>query len=433
VDGGTGGDVLQYGLGWPYFCFFTCPCDFPNATASGGRSGNASGSILGGGGGGRSYGGSYCTGPASLGDFNGKGGTAGSSGSCATQGGAVSGDLFGTLGPGGTWLPGAGGAGGTGIVGSGGGGGSGGGYCVGFPDGLHPQSVTGNPGSGGGGGGCGGNGGTGGQQGGASIALVLANSTLAGNLGQNSLLPGPGGRGGNGGQGGQGGSGGGGAPGYPAGPTTVGSYQCPGASGAGGAGGQGGAGAGGAGGNGGPSFGIALVAGSTNPGVTGIYAPLPGAPGSKGAGGQNAPQPVVQPTPCKAVDGVDGAIGGSARIFNPAAPPNNFLLPGQTLTTNQSRTSPDGSILLNMQGDNNLCLYRSSTPLWCSATAGHGNSPAFATLQTDGNLCVYDGNHAALWCVSTNSPLPGAGGSLVVHDEGYIAIYVGATQKWRAP
>lgn len=428
-DGGAGGDVLQFSLGFPYFCVITCPCDYPNASASGGRSGNASGSILGAGGGGRSYGGSYCTGPASAGDFNGKGGGAGSAGACATQGGALSSNLFGQPGAGGSWLPGAGGAGGSGSVGSGGGGGSGGGYCVGFPDGIHPQSVNGNPGGGGGGGGCSGNGGVGGQQGGASIALVLENAAVSGVPAQNSLVPGPGGNGGNGGQGGQGGAGGGGAPGYPAGPTTVGAYQCPGPSGAGGTGGQGGAGAGGAGGNGGPSFGIALVAGSPAPGTSGIYAPLPGLPGARGAGGQNTPRPVVQPNPCTGVAGVAGAIGGFGFVFNPGSPPNNFLLPGQRLTTNQSRTSADGGILLLMQGDNNFCLYRSGNPLWCSNTGAQGVGGANATMQTDGNLCVDDASGNPLWCSGT-AGRPGA--YLIVHDEGYIAIYVGATQVWRS-
>jgi len=137
----------------------------------------------------------------------------------------------------------------------------------------------------------------------------------------------------------------------------------------------------------------------------------------------------VQPNPCTGVAGVAGAIGGFGFVFNPGSPPNNFLLPGQRLTTNQSRTSADGGILLLMQGDNNFCLYRSGNPLWCSNTGAQGVGGANATMQTDGNLCVDDASGNPLWCSGT-AGRPGA--YLIVHDEGYIAIYVGATQVWRS-
>ena len=426
-DGGEGGDVLQYTLDFPYFCFITCPCGYPNASDSAGRSGQASGSILGAGGGGRSYGGHYCTGPASGSDFNGQGGASGSLGTCATLGGVPSADLFGRPNAAtGAWLPAAGGRGGAGNVGSGGGGGSGGGYCVGFPDGLHPLAVTGNPGSGGGGGGCGGNGGDGGQQGGASLALVLVNANFPGDPMHNSVVPGPGGRGGDGGVGGQGGPGGGGAPGLPAGPTRVGSSQCPAPSGAGGAGGQGGAGGGGAGGSGGPSVGILLLGTVVNPGTAGIYAGLPGPPGARGAGGSNPVQ--AGSTPCTGAVGTNGTLGGFGLVVDPTQPAVNFLLPGETLTANQRRTSANGTIELIMQTDHNFCLYRSGAYLWCSDQEGLGPADK-VTMQPDGNLCLST-NGTTTRCSNTY-PHPGA--YLVVQDDGHAVIYDGATALWTVP
>jgi hypothetical protein len=428
-DGGNGGDGLQ---GYTSGCFITCPCQYPNLAASLGHQGIASGPATGGVGGGRVYGGIFCTGPGWNDEFDGRPGAFGQAGSCGAQGGAASSVNFGSP-RGASWVPGAGGAGGAGSVGAGGGGGGGGGFCVGFVDGIYSQFVQGKPGGGGGGGGCGGNGGSGGEQGGASISLMLVNSTVAGVPNQNSLIPGPGGRGGTGGLGGPGGPGGSSGPSQPAGPTTVSgwgySQLCPAKSGDGGPGGQGGAGGGGAGGNGGPSIGIALVGGSPDPGRPGIYFGLAGAPGARGPGGQNASQPVVQPNPCKAADGADGIFGGAAFVVNMDNPPNNVLLPGETLTLGQSRTSP-GGIFLIMQTDSNFCLYTrpGGTNLWCSNTAGSG--ALRAAMQTDGNLVLYTSSGAHPYDSATEGH-PGA--YLVVEDNGHAVIYDGTTVLWRVP
>src|SRR3954453_12130877 len=111
---------------------------------------------------------------------------------------------------------------------------------------------------------------------------------------RNAIVPGPGGTGGGGGHGGIGGSGGSGGTGwtgttYMDKPAVCHAYV-PGSSADGGAGGQGGAGSGGASGSGGPSIGIALVAGSPDPGSTRVYNGWAGAPGEiPGQGGRNAP------------------------------------------------------------------------------------------------------------------------------------------------
>jgi hypothetical protein len=122
-----------------------------------------------------------------------------------------------------------------------------------------------------------------------------------------------------------------------------------------------------------------------------------------------------------------GGLGALAFNFN--NPPLNFIAPGVTLTTNQQRSSPNGSLELLMQGDSNFCLYLAGNPLWCSNTSN--NDPgASVTMQTDGNLCIYDPAHVELFCSGTAGN-PGA--YLLVHDEGYVAIHVGTAIIWRGP
>ena len=431
-DGGNGGDGLQGELDSPYFCFITCPCGYPNLDKSLGRAGAASGQATGGAGGGRTYGGGYCTGGASPVEtyFNGKNGGFGASGACATLGGTANSSLWGRP-QGAAWLPGSGNVGETGSVGAGGGGGSSGGYCVGFADGIHSVFLPGNAGGGGGGGGCGGVGGAGGQQGGASIVMILVNSTVPGLLNTNNLIPGIGGRGGDGGGGGQGGPGGSGGSGLGAGNTVLNGYNCPGPSGSGGPGGQGGAGGGGGGGNGGPAIGVALVSGSPDPGAPGnypgIYAGVPGAPGGKGPGGQNAAQPTVQPNPCRSVDGAEGIPGEAAFVINLDNPVNSIMTGGQSLTPGQSRTSLNGTELI-LQPDSNICLRNpAQAALWCSGTAGKGAQRL--DMQTDGNFVLYTAQGGVLFKTDTE----GHPGAYLVVQDGSAAIYDGSTKIWSVP
>ena len=135
----------------------------------------------------------------------------------------------------------------------GGGGGAGGGTA--YFSSLCGMHEIGPSGGGGGAGGCGGTGGAIGMNGGASIAIIVANesaSPLAPELLYNDIQRGLGGAGGAGGIGGEGGQGGlGGFGGGP--PSWIGSEG-----GKGGNGGNGGPGGGGGGGVGGPSFDILL-------------------------------------------------------------------------------------------------------------------------------------------------------------------------------
>jgi hypothetical protein len=88
----------------------------------------------------------------------------------------------------------------------------------------------------------------------------------------------------------------------------------PGAGASGGNGGAGGASAGGAGGNGGPSFGVALLGNTPDPGPTGTYAGTPGAPGKHGDGQANPVAPGNVNSQCRSADGQDGLPGIAAPL-----------------------------------------------------------------------------------------------------------------------
>lgn len=307
---GNGGEGANYQDFSTFGCFVACGCSTDGYPAGLAEAGEGSGQAIGGGAGGRGSAGCGCGGTNhSKPGVGGTGGT-GQPGACGPRGGGGNRNVWGAFtGP--DWKPTSGGRGETGAVGAGGGGGGSGGISALCRVGGGPLKFEGNPGGGGGGGGCGGIGGTGGQQGGASIPLVVLDSTVTTDDDHpNALIPGPGGRGGPGGKGGTGGPGGEGGDGRPGYWREIEQWawckvKVPGSGGKGGKGGQGGAGGGGAGGNGGPSIGIALVGSSPEPAKDqGIYGGLPGTGGAFGVGGQNAP------SQCKGGKGAEGLKGG---------------------------------------------------------------------------------------------------------------------------
>ncbi len=430
--GGKGGDHQNF-TQWDCGLYY-CSCTGINE-GSFGSPGVPSGAVAGGAFGNRGGPGCGCAYVDGVPD--GVNGGPGAMGACATQGGPPAG-RFGSF-QGAHWVAAIGGSGGAGSVGSGGGGGGAGGVAARVEYGEDPDRYPGNPGGGGGGGGCGGAGGSGGQQGGASIALVLVASSIAGVPDRNSLVPGPGGQGGAGGRGGTGGAGGPGGAGLkghglaidkPA----VCSANVPGSGADGGPGGQGGAAGGGAGGNGGPSIGIALVSGAPNPGsASGIYNAQPGLPGERGGGGRNAPT-VAEPNPCPAPAGQDGLPGGAALVLaSDGMAPANLLVAGQQLLPLQSLASPNGKYVLVNQDDGNLCLLASGVPTWCSGT--NGIQGLITQMRTDGNLVVYDPQpYNPDYAVRYQSGTDGRPGSyLAVQDDGNIVIYDGTTRAWIRP
>jgi hypothetical protein len=408
-------------------CFLDCKCSLNGSAIPNGDNGQGSGSAAGGGGAGRGSSGCNCDDrPNTFGTIDpGTGGTGGGGGTgdCSTVGGSPGPGLFGQPGGGATWTAGAGGTGPVGGAGAGGGGGGAGGYATdyGNPD------VPGYAAGGGGGGGCGGTGGQGGQQGGASIALLIANSAVAGLADANSFVAGPGGTGSTGGRGGVGGPGGGGGPGYhgpQSGYKVLGrcyTDNAPGWGGDGGPGGQGGASSGGSGGNGGPS--VAIGYRGSPPALGSALDARPGPPGGGGGGGAGG----VNPN-CTAATGASGVSGGAAAAVNLDQPPTSILAPGQSLTEGQFLLSPSGATQLILQTDTNFCMYQNQQYRWCSLQWLNATGQQ-VIMQTDGNLCILNNGQPA-FCSGTYGH-PGA--YLMVEDDAHAAVYQGSVRLWGIP
>ena len=417
--GGAGGSPARGGNPFLNEC---------NQESSGPFGGNDSGDDAGGAAGGNGALGLFCTGigPSDGGDGgNGRPGACGRSAQLSplTAGSLVS-DSSGLV-----WVPSAGEDGQDGSVGSGGGGGGSGGYCalVGV---LNPDHVitAGLPGGGGGGGGCGGGAGKGGQQGGASLALVVIDSTLTFDATHNAAVPGPGGRGGDAGDAFPGGPGGRGGGRQTEGKRPFSFYACGGSGGAGGAGGHGGAGSAGAGGNGGPSIGLAFSGTTPAPSsADGIYAPMPGARGRGGAGGE------AVGGACGGPGGDLGLPGAGALAFqlDPALNPlSSVLMAGQALAPSAGPLiSPDGKAMLVMQDDGNLCLYVSNAFRWCSLQSLGLGSVQNVLMQIDGNLCFRRPDLADR-CLPGTAPV---WSYLQVRNDGHVVITDGAKVYWQAP
>ncbi|MFJ2864180.1 hypothetical protein [Kitasatospora sp. NPDC087314] len=110
----------------------------------------------------------------------------------------------------------------------------------------------------------------------------------------------------------------------------------------------------------------------------------------------------------------------AAALTEPTHIPMNSLL-----NRNQAWYSPNGHIMLAMQGDGNVVLYRDTTPIWVAKGAiPNGN---ILVMQGDGNLVVYAADNTPLWASNTGGH-PGA--ELAVYNEGAIAVQLNGTVLW---
>jgi hypothetical protein len=97
------------------------------------------------------------------------------------------------------------------------------------------------------------------------------------------------------------------------------------------------------------------------------------------------------------------------------------------LTAGQALWSCDGVYDLAMQTDGNLVLYKGSTALWSSNTAGTAGQ--FVIMQDDGNLVVYTAASVGLWSSATAGD--GCGVYLAVQTDGNLVLYTsGGTAIW---
>ena len=112
---------------------------------------------------------------------------------------------------------------------------------------------------------------------------------------------------------------------------------------------------------------------------------------------------------------------------------NTGQLPaGQRLTRGQEVVSPSGRFHLTLQTDGNLVLYDGQSPIWATGTWNlpTDRSPTHADMQADGNLVLYNDAMQPAWAA-------GVFGSsyvnpyLQVQDDGNLVIYHnGRTPLW---
>jgi RHS repeat-associated protein len=100
-----------------------------------------------------------------------------------------------------------------------------------------------------------------------------------------------------------------------------------------------------------------------------------------------------------------------------------YLVVNQRINANQCIVSPHGQYMLYMSPDGNFFIYDIAHAIgtWGPGTQGHPG--AYAVMQGDGNLCVYDANNVYLWCSGTNGTFAER---LDMEDDGRIIIYKSA-------
>lgn len=109
------------------------------------------------------------------------------------------------------------------------------------------------------------------------------------------------------------------------------------------------------------------------------------------------------------------------------------LASGQSLNPGDSLFSVNNSHELRYQTDANFVFYQGSTPLWainCWPTCNTIGNAGVATMQTDGNLVVYDDTSNAVW----NSGTAGNGGAFLALRNGELLLFAtNGSVLWSAP
>jgi len=85
-------------------------------------------------------------------------------------------------------------------------------------------------------------------------------------------------------------------------------------------------------------------------------------------------------------------------------------------------TSLNGRCAAVTQSDGNYAVYESGSAIWDAKTAGQGAGPYRTTMQSDGNLVLYDSTDTALW----NSETAGKGTGpyrAVMQDDCNLVVY----------
>ena len=102
------------------------------------------------------------------------------------------------------------------------------------------------------------------------------------------------------------------------------------------------------------------------------------------------------------------------------------LQPGEGLAQGTAVTSCDGRFTFTLQTDGNLVLYQAGAgALWASGT--NGTNTYALIMQGDGNLVLYSPYGAARWASGTDGH---GGATLAVQDDGNVVIYDNGNPIW---
>nr|P30617.1 RecName: Full=Mannose-specific lectin; AltName: Full=Agglutinin; AltName: Full=LecGNA 2; AltName: Full=Snowdrop lectin; Flags: Precursor [Galanthus nivalis]AAA33346.1 lectin [Galanthus nivalis] len=110
-------------------------------------------------------------------------------------------------------------------------------------------------------------------------------------------------------------------------------------------------------------------------------------------------------------------------VITPSCLSDNILYSGETLSTGEFLNY--GSFVFIMQEDCNLVLYDVDKPIWATNTGGLSRS-CFLSMQTDGNLVVYNPSNKPIWASNTG----GQNGNYVciLQKDRNVVIY--GTDRW---
>ena len=136
-----------------------------------------------------------------------------------------------------------------------------------------------------------------------------------------------------------------------------------------------------------------------------------------------------QPVNCSPA-GSPSAPGPTPVVFAPPSTPFNCHPAGLNLAVDTRLCAQDtGKACLTMQSDGNLVVYdERGAPRWASNTAGRPGS--VAAFQGDGNLVVYAPGGQPIWASNTASGDPQNVNYLCTQGDGNVVVYKWPRAVW---
>lgn len=114
-----------------------------------------------------------------------------------------------------------------------------------------------------------------------------------------------------------------------------------------------------------------------------------------------------------------------AAAANPVLAPNDRMVTGSVLISGAQLWSADNQVVMVMQADGNLVVWRAGVPLWSTST--YGNPGARAVMQADGNLTVR-ADERVLW--QSGTPGWNRSQAVVQSDGNLVVVAPGGYPVW---